>query len=176
MANTTQRAMTPHDLTRIRFVSDPQLSPDGQRVAFVVTMLSAERDEYLSNIWVVDTAGGTPRRFTTGPGRDTAPRWSPDGARLAFIAEREPRQKPQLYVIPADGGEPVRLTTLSNGVADPLWSPDGSHLAFVSRVGGWQEPDNEEEKRGQNRPASSPPCSTNSTMRVLRMTVGHICS
>ena len=146
MADTTPRAMTPHDMTRIRFLSDPQLSPDGQRVAFVVTMLSAERDEYLSNIWVVDTAGGAPRRFTTGPGRDTAPRWSPDGARLAFIAEREPRQKPQLYVIPADGGEPVRLTTLSNGVADPLWSPDGSHLAFVSRVGGWQEPDSAEEK------------------------------
>ena len=63
MANATPRAMTPHDITRIRFVSDPQLSPDGQRVAFVVTTLSAERDEYLSNIWVVDTAGGHPASF-----------------------------------------------------------------------------------------------------------------
>jgi dipeptidyl aminopeptidase/acylaminoacyl peptidase len=144
--------MTPHDLTRIRFVSDPQLSPDGQRVAFVVTTLSAERDEYLSNIWVVDTAGGAPRRFTTGPKRDTAPRWSPDGTRLAFIAEREPGQKPQLYVMPADGGEPLRLTTLANGVADPVWSPDGSCLACVSRVGGWQEPESAEEKR-QSKPA-----------------------
>ena len=147
MATTTQRAMTPHDLTRIRFLSDPQLSPGwpagGVRRHHAFRRTGRVSVQYL----VVDTAGGTPRRFTTGPGRDTAPRWSPDGARLAFIAEREPRQKPQLYVIPADGGEPVRLTTLSNGVADPLWSPDGSHLAFVSRVGGWQEPDNEEEKR-----------------------------
>ena len=152
MTETTRRAMTPQDLTRIRFVSDPQLSPDGQRVAFVVTTLSAERDEYLANIWVVDTAGGPLRRFTTGPGRDTTPRWSPDGTRLAFIAEREPRQKPQLYVMPADGGEPVRHTTLTNGVTEPVWSPDSSHLAFVSRLGGWQEPDSEEEKH-RSKPA-----------------------
>ena len=86
MAETTQRAMIPQDLTRIRFISDPQVSPDGQRVAFVVTTLSEEQDEYLANIWLVDTAGGAPRRFTTGPGRDTTPRWSPEGARLAFVS------------------------------------------------------------------------------------------
>lgn len=83
------RAMTPEDLTRIRFASDPQLSPDGSRVAFVVTTLSEERDEYLSQIWVVPASGGEPRRFTTGPKRDTSPRWSPDGRWLAFVSERE---------------------------------------------------------------------------------------
>jgi len=61
------RPMTPHDLTRVRFVSDPQISPDGTTVAFVVTTLSEERDEYLSAIWLVDVAGGEPRRFTAGP-------------------------------------------------------------------------------------------------------------
>ena len=85
------RAMVPEDLTRLRFVSDPQLSPDGRRVAFVVTTLSEERDEYLSNIWVVDVEGGEPRRFTAGRGATPAPRWSPDGRRLAFLSEREPR-------------------------------------------------------------------------------------
>ena len=101
------RGMVPEDLTRLRFVSDPQMSPDGRRIAFVVTSLSEERDEYLSNIWVVDVAGGTPRRFTAGPGRDTEPRWSPDGTRLAFLSERAPAEKRQVYVMPADGGEPV---------------------------------------------------------------------
>ena len=99
-----QRAMSPQDITRIRFVSDAQLSPDACRVAFVVTVLSEDTDEYLSNIWVVDTAGGEPRRFTTGRKRDTAPRWSPDGARLAFLSEREGQQKAQLYVMPANDG------------------------------------------------------------------------
>jgi len=130
-----RRAMRPADLTRIRWVSDPQISPDGRRVAFVVATLSEERDEYLSNIWVVDVVGGEPRRFTTGPGRDTAPRWSPDGAWLAFLSAREAKAKPQLHVMPADGGEPVRLTEQPHGVSAPAWAPDSARLAFVSRVG-----------------------------------------
>jgi dipeptidyl aminopeptidase/acylaminoacyl peptidase len=147
MVDTTGRPMTPQDLTRIRFISDPQISPDGQQVAFVVAMLSEDKDQYLSNIWMVDTAGGEPRRFTTGLKRDTKPRWSPDGTRLAFLSEREGHPKAQLYVMPAAGGEPTRLTNLPNGVMQHVWSPDGSRLALVARVGGWQEPANEEERK-----------------------------
>jgi dipeptidyl aminopeptidase/acylaminoacyl peptidase len=147
MADTTGRPMTPQDLTRIRFVSDPQISPDGQQVAFVVTMLSNDKDQYLSNIWMVDTAGREPRRFTTGPKRDTQPRWSPDGTQVAFLSEREGHLKAQLYVMPAAGGEPTRLTNLPNGVMQHVWSPDGSRLALVARIGGWQEPGNEEERQ-----------------------------
>ena len=149
---TTSRGMVPADLTRIRFVSDAQVSPDGRVVAFVVTTLSEERDEYLSQIWLVDGAGGEPRRFTTGPRRDTAPRWSPDGGRLAFVSEREGKKKGQLHVIPAAGGEPIRLTDLRHGVSAPVWSPDGTRLAFVARVGGWVEPESEEEKRKSRPP------------------------
>src|SRR2546425_10220397 len=139
----SRRAMTPQDITCIRFISDPQLSPDGRQVAFVVTALSEDQDEYRSNIWVVDTTGGEPRRFTTGPKRDTAPRWSPDGSRLAFVSERDTDKKPQLYVLRTDGGEPRRLTDLANGISDPVWSPDGTRLAFVARIGGWPEPESE---------------------------------
>ncbi|HEU5188052.1 MAG TPA: S9 family peptidase [Methylomirabilota bacterium] len=147
------RPMRPDDILKIRFVSDPRISPGGRRVAFVLTSLSQERDEYLSNIWMVDTTGGAPpRRFTTGPGRDTAPRWSPDGARLAFVSERERGKKGQLMVMPVEGGEALALTQLRNGVAAPAWSPDGTRLAFVSRVGGWQEPESEEERK-KSRPA-----------------------
>jgi dipeptidyl aminopeptidase/acylaminoacyl peptidase len=144
--------MVPQDLTRIAFVTDAQISPDGRRIAFVVTSLSEERDDYLSNIWVVDTAGGAPRRFTAGPRRDIEPRWSPDGARLAFLSERTPKEKLQLYVMPADGGEPTRLTSLENGLGSVAWSPDGARLAFVSPVGGQREPESEEERR-KSRPA-----------------------
>ena len=147
-----RRGMTPEDITRIVWVSDPQISPDGGRVAFVATTLSEEMDEYLSQIWLVDTAGGAPRRFTAGPKRDTQPRWSPDGGRLAFVSERETKKKGQLYVMPADGGEPTRLTDLKDGVTNPVWSPDGSRLAFVSRVGGWEEPEKEEERQKSRPP------------------------
>ncbi|WP_089720006.1 S9 family peptidase [Candidatus Entotheonella palauensis] len=147
MGETSPRAMTPQDLTLIRTASDPQIAPDGQRVAFVVTMLSTEHDEYLSNIWLTRTDGSAPRRFTTGPGRDTKPRWSPDGSWLAFVSARQPDQKQQLYVMPADGGEPSCLTDLTNGVDDIVWSPDSTRLAFTARVGGWQEPEDEDERR-----------------------------
>jgi dipeptidyl aminopeptidase/acylaminoacyl peptidase len=144
--------MIPEDLTRLSLVSDPQLSPDGRRIAFVVTTLSDARDEYLANIWVVDVDGGAPRRFTAGPRRDLEPRWSPDGTRLAFLSERAPREKLQLHVMPADGGEPTTLTALDNGVASVAWSPDGLRLAFVSPVGGQREPQSEDERR-KSRPA-----------------------
>jgi dipeptidyl aminopeptidase/acylaminoacyl peptidase len=144
--------MVPQDLTRIRFVGDPQVSPDGRTIAFVLTTLSEEKDEYLSNIWVVSAAGGEPRRFTTGPRRDTAPRWSPDGTRLAFISEREAGKKGQLHVMPAAGGEPIRLTELRHGLSAPVWSPDGTRLAFAARVGGAPEPSSEEDKRKSKPP------------------------
>src|SRR5882724_817787 len=146
------RGMVPEDLTRILFVTDAQLSPDGRRVAFVVTSLSEERDEYLANIWIVDVGGGSPRRFTAGPRRDVEPRWSADGTRLAFLSERAPKDKLQLYVMPADGGEPTKLTALENGASSIAWAPDGTRLAFVSPVGGQKEPESEEEKR-KSRPA-----------------------
>jgi dipeptidyl aminopeptidase/acylaminoacyl peptidase len=149
-----RRPIVPQDLLRIRFVSDSQISPDGRRVAFVVTTVSEEKDAYLSNVWLVDTASGELRRFTTGALRDSVPRWSPDGRRIAFVSEREPGKAGQLYVLPADGGEPIRLTDLKNGVDaawGPVWSPDGGRLAFTSRVGGWHEPDREEE-RGKSKP------------------------
>jgi dipeptidyl aminopeptidase/acylaminoacyl peptidase len=146
------RAMVRADLTRLSFIGDPAISPDGRRIAFVLTTLSEEKDQYLSAIWIADTAGGEPRRFTAGPKRDTSPRWSPDGRRLAFLSERDGKKKAQLYVMAADGGEPIRLTDIKAGVSDPAWSADGRRLAFVSRVGGWEEPDDPEEKE-KSKPA-----------------------
>jgi dipeptidyl aminopeptidase/acylaminoacyl peptidase len=144
--------MVPEDLFRIRSLSDPQFHPDGRRIAFVVTTLSEARDEYLSTIWIVDVDGGDPSPFTRGSRRDAAPQWSPDGRWLAFVSEREKKGKGQLHVMPADGGEAVRLTDLKPGVTSPVWSPDGRWLAFVSRVGGWEEPADEEERERSKPP------------------------
>ena len=143
METTHRRGMTPADITRIRWVSEARMATNGQRVAFVVTTLSEERDQYLSNIWMVAVDGGMPRRLTSGDKRDGAPRWSPDGTKLAFVSERPGQKRPQLYVMPTDGGEAVRLTEVAQGVADPAWSPDGRRLAFLSRVGGDEAPPDE---------------------------------
>src|SRR5438876_1760316 len=125
------------DLLAFKTVPDVQLSPDGHRVAFVVSEIDVERDEYRSAIWVLAADGGRPLRFTRGPKRDSAPRWSPDGEHLAFLSDRED-EKPQLYVMPAAGGEPRKLTSLDAGASAATWSPDSRRIAFSARV--WLEP------------------------------------
>ena len=140
------RAMTPDDLYEITWVGECDISPDGERVAFVATKMDRETDRYQSAIWVVDAAGGAPRQFTAGAKRDGTPRWSPDGKQLAFTSVREEEKPGQLYVIAADGGESRALTTLPLGAGAPAWSPDGTRIAFSAKTGEAPDPDSKKAK------------------------------
>src|SRR6266508_1219631 len=81
--------MTAEDLYAFRFLSDAQLSPEGDRVAFAVRSVTPERDGYRSEIWLVPFDGSREAvRFTSGAGQDAQPRWSPDGRTLAFLSDR----------------------------------------------------------------------------------------
>ena len=122
-----------NDLGKIKYVGDPQISPDGSTVAYVVTEADIKGKTYHSAIWLSRADGSSARRFTQGTAKDVSPRWSPDGNCLAFLSDRS--AKPQLYVMPVHGGEPLQLTDLKYGVADPVWSPDGRSIAMTSKVG-----------------------------------------
>ncbi|MDP9380372.1 MAG: S9 family peptidase [Chloroflexota bacterium] len=129
-----RKLMTAEDLYGFRFASDPQISPDGANVAYVLAHIDRESDEYRQAVYLVPADGSTPpRRYTYGPKRDNHPRWSPDGSQLLFVSDRE--GKPQVYVMPSDGGEARKVTDLSNGAGCPVWSPDGARVAFISRTG-----------------------------------------
>ncbi len=135
------RGMATDDLFRIQWISDAQISPDGATVAFTVTRLDAEADDYRAAVWVVPAdGGGVPERFTWGPGRDSAARWSPDGTKLAFLSDRD-GGKQQLYVIDAHGGEARKLTSLPQGATSPVWSPNGTRILVVARVSAADSPD-----------------------------------
>ncbi len=141
--------MRPDDLYKLSWVSDPRIAPDGRTAAVVVWRLDREVNDYASGIWFVPFDGSGPaRRFTAGEKQDLAPRWSPDGSRLAFVSNRESKAK-QLYVLPCAGGEGRRLTNLDEDVTEPLWSPDGTRLAFSARV---RDPAYEEEDDKRRRP------------------------
>ncbi|HEY7492835.1 MAG TPA: S9 family peptidase, partial [Candidatus Tectomicrobia bacterium] len=145
--------MIPEDLFHIQWVSDARLSPDGRRIACTVTRLDQDADDYRSAIWVVPTDGsGPPRRFTSGGGKDSAPRWSPDGACLAFLSDRE-GGKAQVYVIDSTGGEARQLTAIPQGAGVPVWSPDGARLVTVVRTGGGEAGGKQEGNQPQTPPA-----------------------
>lgn len=127
------RQVRPDDLAEIEVISDVQVSPDGRRIAYTLTRMDLDADTYRSMIWVVPADGGEPVQFTQGPGRDDAPRWSPDGACLAFLSDRDGRAD-QLCVMPSGGGEARRLTSLDEGAGPAVWSPDGTRLLFAARA------------------------------------------
>ena len=119
--------MRPSQLGDYRVPSDPQMQPDGQRSAFVVTQMDLEADKYVKQIWLTD---GEEENPLTGGQSDTSPRWSPDGASIAYLSKDE-EDVAQLAVIDADGGEPRMLTSFGAAVSELAWSPDGRTLAIV---------------------------------------------
>jgi Tol biopolymer transport system component len=143
--------MQPTDILGLTWVADPRIAPGGRTVAVVVWHVDADANDYRSAIWLVALDGsGPPRRFTSGAKQDLAPRWSPDGERLAFVSNRDGEVK-QLYVISSEGGEAERLTDLEEDVAEAVWSPDGRHLAFSARVRDRAYAEEDEKRRPPRR-------------------------
>jgi dipeptidyl aminopeptidase/acylaminoacyl peptidase len=133
-AFTQKRNITEKDLFNFNWIADPQVAPDGSRVAFVKVTVNDKKDGYNTAIWLVSTAGGQTKQLTAGP-RDSSPRWSPDGKYLAFVRvpEKDGRpDQPQLFMLSMDGGEAWQFTTLPRGAGGPQWSPDGKMIAFIN--------------------------------------------
>ncbi len=124
------RPMTVDDVIALRSVSDAQISPDGQWVAYVATRADLAANANDADVWVVSVKGGTPTQLTTSPKSDNSPRWSPDSRQVAFISARD--EPAQLYVVSAEGGREDKLTTRKGAVRQFEWAPDGRTIAFVA--------------------------------------------
>jgi dipeptidyl aminopeptidase/acylaminoacyl peptidase len=121
------------DIAALVTLGQPSLSPDGRYAVVAGTRPDLEKNEYASSLWIVATDGsGAPRRLTS-EGRDTAPRYSPDGRWLAFL-RAVGEDKPQLHLLPTDGGDARPVTDLPGGAGAPVWSPDSAAIAFCARV------------------------------------------
>lgn len=147
-----KRPITAEDLLQFKFIGDPQVSPQGNRVAYVLTQLDKELNGYYSSIYVsgLEDEG---RQYTYHYNqdtliKDTAPKWSPDGKTLAFFSNRT--GKNQVWILSIEGGEATPLTDVKQGISEFSWSPDGTQLAVCIK-GELKQNLTQEEKEQQEK-------------------------
>ena len=127
-----KRAFTLPDLYKLRNVSEPQYSPNGKKIAFVLSESFLEKGKSKQEVYVMNADGSDVRNLSNHGVASNHPRWSPDGTSLLFVSTKE--NGPQAWLVSPDGGTPRRLTDFSMGVGDPEWSPDGKHVVFTADV------------------------------------------
>lgn len=165
-----KRNITEKDLWDFVWIGDPQVSPDGSRVAFVRVTVNDKKEGYNTSIWSVPMSGQEPHQLTKGD-HDSAPRWSPDGKYLLFLRATEKDRKPeapQLSMLPMSGGDSFIFTDLPKGAGNPVWSPDGRSIVFTSETNADDLAKQEKKKRkeeelkkarSENSPAALPEAS-----------------
>ena len=133
MTHAATPSFTLDDLQKIVSLSSPQISPDGKQIAVVVSTPDWKTDKAKQEIDLVDVEPGTRRALTSNREGVSEPRWSPDGTRLAFVAQDAETKKPQIFVMPMNGGDAQRITDNKQGVDTYSWSPDGKQIAFIAQ-------------------------------------------
>ncbi|GLQ99185.1 S9 family peptidase [Dyella mobilis] len=121
------------DLSKLTSLKEPQISPDGKWIAVIVSVPDLASNERQQEIDLVNTSTGARRALTSHRKQLSMPRWSPDGSRLAFIAEDAHSAQAQIFVLPMNGGDAVSVTSAAQGVDAYDWSPDGKQLAFIAQ-------------------------------------------
>jgi dipeptidyl aminopeptidase/acylaminoacyl peptidase len=154
-AAATPRSITIDDFFQIRDVSQPELSPDGQWVAYAVRTRMLKEDKNEQRLWMISTHGGDAIPLTAEGVSSSHPRWSPDGKYLSFLSSRDDG-KAQVWLLDRRGGEAVRLTETAQGVDDFEWSPDSGRLVLILRDPKPDELDAAKEKE-KGKPAAAPP-------------------
>jgi dipeptidyl aminopeptidase/acylaminoacyl peptidase len=124
--------MTIVDLINVPSLGDVQTSTDGAQLLYVRNDPDWNENRTVSHVWRVNVDGSDPIQLTNGPRGESSPRWSPDGAAVAFLAERDGAEGTQVYLIRNRGGEGKRLTTHTTSVSDVSWSPDGRWIYFTA--------------------------------------------
>ena len=122
------RRFTVEDLLKVRRVGDPQVSPNGKRVAFTIGDVNYDLNKVITQIYVMQIDGSGLKQLTSGTASSTTPRWSPEGKRIAFVTGG------QVWTMADDGDNKDKVTKISTSAAAPVWSPDGKWIAFTSEV------------------------------------------
>src|SRR5690348_10676435 len=131
----TKRSILPSDIYHMQDVSDPQISPDGNWVAYVLSSVDSVKDKRNKDIWMISWDGKQNVQLTNSPEDEASPRWSPDGKYLSFLSSRSDGNKKddannsaQLWLLNRLGGEGKKITTVKGEIENYAWSPDGSKI------------------------------------------------
>src|SRR2546421_1030697 len=122
------RRLTIEELLKVRRVGDPQVSPDGRRVAFTIGDVNFDANKIITQIYLMPLDGGSMKQLTSGASSSTSPRWSPDGKRIAYTTGG------QIWVMDSEGDNKNQVTKISTNAAAPVWSSDSNWIAFTSEV------------------------------------------
>lgn len=131
------RPMTVDDLWNVKRVGPPSISPDGQWCVVEVTTYDTEKDDSTSDLWLLRTDGQEQKQLTSGTGKNSGPKWSPDGKLIAFTSKRGTDDFPQVYVIAPTGGEARKVSNLPTAPSGLKW---GANSRWVYCIG-WTWPD-----------------------------------
>lgn len=126
-----KRPLRSGDLYLLKDVRDPELSPDGNWVAYTVTTVDSAKDKSDNDIWMTSWDGATTIRVTSSPESESSPRWSPDGRYMAFLSGRQEGKGAQVWLLDRRGGEAQRVTQVKGGVSEFSWSPDSRRMVLV---------------------------------------------
>ena len=127
-----KRPMTFVDIMELPQVQDPQLSPDGKAVLFVLSKPDWKGNRRVGHIYRINSDGTNQVQLTFGERGESTPRWSPDGKTIAFSARRDSDTNNQVYLLETDGGEARRLTTHATAPGGMVWSADGKSIYFTA--------------------------------------------
>src|SRR5947208_6698811 len=158
-AQTSKRAVTVDDASKLKTIGDPQVSPDGKWVAYTVDSVDVEKDKRDTDLWMASWDGAEQVRLTATPETsEQMPRWSPDNRYLAFLTSRgdeeHKKRGAQVWLLNRAGGEAQELTNIKGGVADFAWSPDARRLVLVLKD---PNPNDEPEKKDGWKRKTAPP-------------------
>jgi len=136
-----KRPMTFVDLLKVQSLQDPQLSPTGEQLLYVLGETDWKENKQINHIWRINVDGTGSLQMTNGSNGETSPRWSPDGKQIAFLAKRDDAKETKIYLLNNSGGEASQLSDHATTVSNIQWSPDGASIYFLA-----PDPKTKEEK------------------------------